>query len=123
MPAWRRIYGACADLEKELKGSKSTAMAHAAACTVACTVRTAEESSRLKQFEKDWEYDGDGTCAAAGMCEQKCPVKINTGAQSVLAFFFWFFFLSFVCVCRSPALWVQWRTELLWLAWATQSRF
>ena len=38
MPAWRRIFGACADLEKELIGSKHTAMAHAAACTVACTV-------------------------------------------------------------------------------------
>ena len=60
--------------------------------------RTAQESSRLKQFEKDWEYDGDGTCAADGMCEQKCPVKINTGEQSVLAFFWGFFFLSFFCL-------------------------
>lgn len=28
-----------------------------------------------------YEYDGDATCAADGMCQEKCPVKINTGEQ------------------------------------------
>jgi ferredoxin len=41
-----------------------------------------EAVERLKAFEKSYEYDGDATCAADGMCQQKCPVKINTGAQS-----------------------------------------
>lgn len=27
-----------------------------------------------------YEYDGKDTCAADGMCKEKCPVKINTGA-------------------------------------------
>jgi hypothetical protein len=26
-----------------------------------------------------YEYDGEATCAADGMCQEKCPVKINTG--------------------------------------------
>lgn len=26
-----------------------------------------------------YEYDGKDTCAADGMCKEKCPVKINTG--------------------------------------------
>ena len=26
-----------------------------------------------------YEYQGDATCAADGMCQEKCPVKINTG--------------------------------------------
>jgi ferredoxin len=37
------------------------------------------EKKRLTAFEKLFEYDGDATCAADGMCQQKCPVKINTG--------------------------------------------
>lgn len=34
---------------------------------------------RLKDFERIFEYDGNATCAADGMCQEKCPVKINTG--------------------------------------------
>ena len=26
-----------------------------------------------------YAYQGDATCAADGMCQEKCPVKINTG--------------------------------------------
>jgi Fe-S oxidoreductase len=35
--------------------------------------------ARLKDFERIYEYDGNATCAADGMCQEKCPVKINTG--------------------------------------------
>lgn len=34
---------------------------------------------RLKEISKSYEYDGQDTCAADGMCQEKCPVKINTG--------------------------------------------
>ena len=34
---------------------------------------------RLKEFEELFEYLGEQTCAADGMCQEKCPVKINTG--------------------------------------------
>lgn len=34
---------------------------------------------RLNDFEQGYEYQGDATCAADGMCQVKCPVKINTG--------------------------------------------
>jgi hypothetical protein len=33
----------------------------------------------LLLFRFSYEYDGDATCAADGMCQEKCPVKINTG--------------------------------------------
>lgn len=45
----------------------------------ALTAPTAEEAARLKAFESGFEYDGKETCAADGMCQEKCPVKINTG--------------------------------------------
>lgn len=41
--------------------------------------RTADQEARLKTFEGSYEYDGNATCAADGMCQEKCPVKINTG--------------------------------------------
>lgn len=41
--------------------------------------RTADEQRRLDEFEKSWSYMGNATCAADGMCQEKCPVKINTG--------------------------------------------
>lgn len=41
----------------------------------------AAAKERLVVFEKAFDYDGDATCAADGMCQQKCPVKINTGAR------------------------------------------
>ena len=34
---------------------------------------------RLTSFKKIYEYQGEATCAADGMCQEKCPVKINTG--------------------------------------------
>ena len=51
------------------------------------------EISRLQamganaEIKRDWtsfwtfSLAGDSTCAADGMCEVKCPVGINTGAQ------------------------------------------
>jgi len=33
---------------------------------------------RLIAFEESWSY-AENTCAADGMCQEKCPVKINTG--------------------------------------------
>ena len=41
--------------------------------------RTAEDEARLKAFASAYDYLGTSTCAADGMCQQKCPVKINTG--------------------------------------------
>lgn len=41
--------------------------------------RTPEEDARLREFESSWAYQGEQTCAADGMCQEKCPVKINTG--------------------------------------------
>jgi len=38
-----------------------------------------EEQARLKEFEESFTYMGESTCAADGMCQEKCPVKINTG--------------------------------------------
>jgi Fe-S oxidoreductase len=38
---------------------------------------------RLQAFERAFAYDGDATCAADGMCQSKCPVKINTGARTL----------------------------------------
>eukprot|EP01024_Parvocaulis_polyphysoides_P013001 TRINITY_DN1497_c0_g3_i3.p1 TRINITY_DN1497_c0_g3~~TRINITY_DN1497_c0_g3_i3.p1 ORF type:complete len:595 (-),score=124.44 TRINITY_DN1497_c0_g3_i3:425-2209(-) len=40
---------------------------------------TADEAARLQEFENQYVYQGDATCAADGMCQEKCPVKINTG--------------------------------------------
>ncbi len=34
---------------------------------------------RLKELSSIYEYQGEETCAADGMCQVKCPVKINTG--------------------------------------------
>ena len=36
---------------------------------------------RLEEFEKSYDYMGNATCAADGMCQTKCPVAINTGAM------------------------------------------
>lgn len=35
--------------------------------------------SRLKTLQELYQYDGIETCAADGMCAEKCPVAINTG--------------------------------------------
>ena len=34
---------------------------------------------RLKDLSEIYTYQGEETCAADGMCQVKCPVKINTG--------------------------------------------
>ena len=34
---------------------------------------------RLDELESVYRYQGSQTCAADGMCQVKCPVKINTG--------------------------------------------
>ena len=34
---------------------------------------------RLDELEEVYKYQGAETCAADGMCQVKCPVKINTG--------------------------------------------
>lgn len=41
--------------------------------------RSQQEEQRLKEFGDLYEYLGLDTCAADGMCQEKCPVKINTG--------------------------------------------
>ncbi|KAL4426062.1 hypothetical protein ABPG77_007858 [Micractinium sp. CCAP 211/92] len=41
--------------------------------------RTPAQQARLDEMAKIFEYDGQDTCAADGMCQEKCPVKINTG--------------------------------------------
>eukprot|EP00775_Hariotina_reticulata_P013456 gene13456-13582_t len=43
------------------------------------SARTQAQQERLEAMEKAWQYDGDATCAADGMCAVRCPVNINTG--------------------------------------------
>ena len=40
---------------------------------------TPQQQARLDEMSKIFAYDGQDTCAADGMCQEKCPVKINTG--------------------------------------------
>lgn len=40
---------------------------------------TGKEQERLRRFEEAYEYFGDETCAADGMCATVCPLSINTG--------------------------------------------
>lgn len=45
-----------------------------------CRLReTQEDSERLAAFEKSYDYYGLKTCAATGLCADRCPVGINTG--------------------------------------------
>ncbi|KXZ46746.1 hypothetical protein GPECTOR_41g711 [Gonium pectorale] len=37
------------------------------------------EKKQLAAMSNSYAYDGEQTCAADGMCQEKCPVKINTG--------------------------------------------
>mmetsp|Transcript_7941 Transcript_7941/g.23662 ORF Transcript_7941/g.23662 Transcript_7941/m.23662 type:complete len:1075 (+) Transcript_7941:97-3321(+) len=37
------------------------------------------ERARLEAMRAEYEYAGLDMCAADGMCQEKCPVKINTG--------------------------------------------
>ena len=41
--------------------------------------RAGVSTAELKQLEKGFEYLAIDTCAATGLCAQKCPVGINTG--------------------------------------------
>jgi len=41
--------------------------------------KTPEDEKRLGEFHSLFSYYGEATCAADGMCQEKCPVKINTG--------------------------------------------
>lgn len=38
-----------------------------------------ENAQELRQLEHDFQYMGIDTCAATGLCAQRCPVGINTG--------------------------------------------
>jgi D-lactate dehydrogenase len=40
---------------------------------------SAADLERLEEFKATFVYKADATCAADGMCEEKCPVRINTG--------------------------------------------
>ncbi|SEA65000.1 FAD-binding and (Fe-S)-binding domain-containing protein [Marinobacterium iners] len=41
--------------------------------------RSGDDAERLRQLKKDYDYQGDTTCAACGLCSTSCPVGINTG--------------------------------------------
>jgi D-lactate dehydrogenase len=41
--------------------------------------KSKENPSLLAELEADFEYLGIDTCAATGLCAQRCPVGINTG--------------------------------------------
>ena len=42
--------------------------------------QSGEAPKRLSELEKSYQYQGNDTCAACGMCSTACPVGINTGA-------------------------------------------
>ncbi|MGY5452517.1 FAD-binding and (Fe-S)-binding domain-containing protein [Agarivorans sp. MS3-6] len=41
--------------------------------------RSGSDAPRLAELEKDFKYLGIDTCAAVGLCADRCPVGINTG--------------------------------------------
>ncbi|NQZ92467.1 MAG: FAD-binding oxidoreductase [Moritella sp.] len=41
--------------------------------------RSQEDPARLAELEKSFKYLGIDTCAATGLCAERCPVDINTG--------------------------------------------
>ncbi|MFD2178893.1 FAD-binding and (Fe-S)-binding domain-containing protein [Veronia pacifica] len=41
--------------------------------------RTQEDRSRLAEMRKAFQYFGVDTCAATGLCAERCPVDIDTG--------------------------------------------
>ena len=41
--------------------------------------RSQEDPTRLAELEKSFKYLGIDTCAATGLCAERCPVDINTG--------------------------------------------
>lgn len=46
---------------------------------IANLIRSKADTSRLKQLQKSYAYQGNDTCAACGICSTACPVAINTG--------------------------------------------
>ena len=46
---------------------------------VSATVAVGDRRARLQAMNSSYAYEGEQTCAADGMCQEKCPVKINTG--------------------------------------------
>ncbi len=45
---------------------------------------SAEELGRLKELVKDYDYPGEETCAADGLCSMSCPMGINVGDMTHL---------------------------------------
>lgn len=43
---------------------------------------TCENPERLARLERDYQYQGNETCAADGLCATSCPVEINTGEHT-----------------------------------------
>ena len=41
--------------------------------------RSDEDPVRLQRLRQDYDYQGEQTCAACGLCSTACPVGINTG--------------------------------------------
>lgn len=41
--------------------------------------RNGENPERLQQLRHDYDFQGEQTCAACGLCSTACPVGINTG--------------------------------------------
>ncbi len=46
---------------------------------VARLTRSGESPDLLQELERDFEYDGNQTCAVDGLCSLPCPVNINVG--------------------------------------------
>lgn len=42
--------------------------------------RLADDLALVEELDRDYRYDGLDTCAADGMCQTACPVRIDTGA-------------------------------------------
>src|SRR6202044_451417 len=41
--------------------------------------RLAGDIKLVRELDRDYGYDGLDTCAADGMCQTACPVRIDTG--------------------------------------------